>query len=727
MPLSFACIAVPSARVCRLPILVSGVALVLSCFVPITDLRARIVEVGYDLETEVTSVVIGDPVSAEGGFYSMSCRRDDDVVGNNEGWYAVFRFDTVSGKVVYADVDFEAEGEFDLSTGAFTIDYDSGVRPVRSDDGEFGSFFSRNINVIAGVVDVVDFETISGTNVDSSITSWVLDDRTVECSATWAFTGVASNEVKLEGLTIGRRSVFEQDGMRAPVHKGYQMYGYADTLFSYAAEPDVEFLFALGKDLDPLLDPGNLNKGSWDMTYSDGAWRFEEQAPYMPIGRYSYGPYQIWRDDVQLFQVPFPADPPEHPDVPRLVSSTGEWSDGVLVVTQEQAAEGFVVQAVRDSVVGTLAIDLVGAGADETLAMQPSGESIFARVPGGMMRAGEEYSLELRSEVFVKWLNIGTVFWPETQLKRRQIYDTVNRIRVRVIDSLVDASIGLRREQFEIDFGTIRDRTYEIWSSADPTSGRWEGPLETREGTGSVERATFSVSGEKAFYQVRSHRADSYAPNEARFLERYSQLFDYKFTSETRYEVLYEGSLGKGNWTYEHSGNVARLVMTFDQDGNDASVAFDELQLHFISEESGIWILRFSDEGQWLEEDTAWGNFQLGVPVSLFDGGDPSDLAFETIAGTQMSVTIATSTADHVTPGDIDRFNFGRDGGFDDAPLSSYSYTKLSKTTARIEYTVIEDEERFSGTISLVFTEVGGGTFELVEGDLRETGTFRFP
>ena len=101
----------------------------------------------------------------------------------------------------------------------------------------------------------------------------------------------------------------------------------------------------------------------------------------------------------------------------------------------------------------------------------------------------------------------------------------------------------------------------------------------------------------------------------------------------------------------------------------------------------------------------------------------------EEIADSTLSLTIETSTAAHVALGDVDTFHWNANGTFlagEDTVIGNafYSYVRLNNVTGKITFTVIEDGSASTGIITLLFTSPTSGTFELNEGDLRETGTF---
>jgi formylglycine-generating enzyme required for sulfatase activity len=149
-----------------------------------------------------------------------------------------------------------------------------------------------------------------------------------------------------------------------------------------------------------------------------------------------------------------------------------------------------------------------------------------------------------------------------------------------------------------------------------------------------------------------------------------------------------------------------------------------------------------------LDQETITGTYfpRTGLIAALDEATDPgvvvwaytgllpaypednySGLAPESIVSERLTLTIETSTSDAIELRSQDIYDFqdaktllAEDGQLEVA----YGYSRLANDVATIDFAVVAEGVLSPGSAELTFTEETAGTYQLINGDLHETGTF---
>ena len=150
--------------------------------------------IDYNLRFEVIDVTEGEAVVIEEEdetLKNLFCNSEGEL-GEVDFWSLSFEFNLQERTVNVIDSgEVIASGTLDLgnNTFEFTISYDPEVSLVQ--DGV--TFYSTFKSEFEGSFNPADFSSISGTLIDTTISSWSYDSKTVVCTATWIFSGTLTN------------------------------------------------------------------------------------------------------------------------------------------------------------------------------------------------------------------------------------------------------------------------------------------------------------------------------------------------------------------------------------------------------------------------------------------------------------------------------------------------------------------------------------------------------
>ncbi len=154
---------------------------------------------------------------------------------------------------------------------------------------------------------------------------------------------------------------------------------------------------------------------------------------------------------------------------------------------------------------------------------------------------------------------------------------------------------------------------YQFQISTDLTNWTDLGATVTGDGLSKTQTVS-TVEPPMAFFRVRASQASAgLAPADAEFTALVSgkMLFQYVFLSATRFSWSGE----PGNWDYaKTSDNAGKLVLTYDEDGNNAAVYREEIVLTFQTPTQGTY--RYSEFPFGVEDPASitTGDFNLGGP-----------------------------------------------------------------------------------------------------------------
>jgi hypothetical protein len=128
---------------------------------------------------------------------------------------------------------------------------------------------------------------------------------------------------------------------------------------------------------------------------------------------------------------------------------------------------------------------------------------------------------------------------------------------------------------------------YELWGSTNLASLAWEGPLATVSGSNTTQQVTAPTAGQPMrYFQVRGFEM---APEPADF---HAQMVGTTLPGTLTYldsatRHTYDGT-EPGDWSYTKTGlDSAKLVFTYDEDGNDPAVYREEIILFYTGKDTG--------------------------------------------------------------------------------------------------------------------------------------------
>lgn len=141
----------------------------------------------------------------------------------------------------------------------------------------------------------------------------------------------------------------------------------------------------------------------------------------------------------------------------------------------------------------------------------------------------------------------------------------------------------------QLSYDTVEGKTYTVETSTNLSSWDEAGLSKMGDGLPASHEVGPISSGYRYFRVVVSDTPTGLAPEPAQMTDILvgTIQLEYSFTSAT--EFAWHGETGR--WTYEKTGaDTGKLVLTYDEDGNDPSVYREEISLTFTSATAGSFV-----------------------------------------------------------------------------------------------------------------------------------------